>query len=218
MARDFVVILVIAIAVAFLIKVFLVRSFYIPSGSMENTLHVDDRVLVNELQPRLFPIQRGDVVVFKDPGGWLPPEPELGLSFWEEASSAFLSAVGLGASESNDYLIKRVIGLPGDHVACCDVQGRLEINGRSVDESYILRSVTDINAASVQFDVIVPEGSLWVMGDNRFNSEDSSRHQALPGKGFVPLSDVVGRAFIVSWPLSRWAWLDNFPDVLASGD
>lgn len=216
LARDLLVIVLVSITVAFLVKTFLVRSFYIPSGSMESTLQVNDRILVNELQPRFFPIQRGDIVVFKDPGGWLLPAPEPTLNFWEQASSTFLSFVGLGASESNDHLIKRVIGLPGDHIVCCDIQGHLEINGQPVDEPYILRSDTDINAASVQFDVVVPEASLWVMGDNRFNSQDSSKQQSLPSKGFVPLGSVVGRAFVVSWPLDRWAWLDNFPVELTS--
>lgn len=218
MLRDLLVIVVIAIGVAFLVKTFLVRSFYIPSGSMENTLQVNDRILVNQLQPRFFQLEHGDVVVFKDPGGWLGPAPEPSQNVWEQASSTFLAVVGLSVSDSNDHLIKRVIGVAGDRVVCCDAQGQLELNGQPLDEPYIVHSATDFNSASVRFDVVVPEGALWVMGDNRFNSQDSSKHQDLPGGGFVMLDSVVGRAVVVSWPLDRWAWLDNFSDVFASAE
>lgn len=180
--RDLVVIVVVALLASFLVKAFLVRSFWIPSGSMEQTLMIDDRVLVNELVPRVAPVRRGDVVVFRDPGGWLGP--------------------GMG-----DDLVKRVIGMPGDTVTCCDAQGRLSVNGHPVDESYVVRSPGSDRVAKDDFSVTVPAGQLWVMGDNRGNSADSRVH------GTVPESDVVGRAFVITWPIGRWSVLSRHGDV-----
>ncbi|WP_278044052.1 signal peptidase I [Microterricola gilva] len=217
MIRDLLVIVVIAITVSFLVRTFIVRSFYIPSGSMENTLQVNDRILVNQLQPQVFPLQRGDIVVFKDPGGWLPPPSAPEQSFWGQSSRALLSLVG-GGEDTDEHLIKRVIGLPGDNVVCCDALGNLEINGQPINEPYIVHSETDINSASLLFDVVVPADSLWVMGDNRFNSKDSSKQQSQPGKGFVKLDSVVGRAVVVSWPMDHWALLDDYPAVFAGVD
>jgi signal peptidase I len=179
--RDLVIIVVVALLASFVVKAYVVRSFYIPSGSMENTLLVNDRVLVNELVPKLAPLRRGDVVVFQDPGGWLAP--------------------GMG----ND-LIKRVIGLPGDRVSCCDAQGRLSVNGHPVDEPYVLLEPGSDRVARDDFSVTVPAGQIWVMGDNRYNSADSRFH------GPVPESDVVGRAFVTTWPVSRWSVLSRYAD------
>lgn len=180
--RDLVIIVVAALLASFLVKAYLVRSFYIPSASMENTLLIGDRVLVNELVPGVVPVQRGDVVVFRDPGGWLGP--------------------GLG-----DDLIKRVIGLPGDTVSCCDTQGRLSVNGHPVDESYVVLQSGSDRVSLQDFSVTVPKGQLWVMGDNRYDSADSRAH------GTVPVSDVVGRAFLTTWPVSRWTVLSRHGDV-----
>ena len=179
--RDLVIIVVAALLASFLVKAYLVRSFYIPSASMENTLLVGDRVLVNELVPKAVGLQRGDVVVFQDPGGWLGP--------------------GMG-----DDLIKRVIGLPGDTVSCCDADGRLQVNGHAVDEPYVvLRS--GLNRVSGQdFTEKVPAGQIWVMGDNRYESADSRVH------GTVPESDIVGRAFVITWPANRWSALSRYGD------
>ena len=203
--RDVLIILVAAILISFLIKTFLIRSFYIPSPSMEDTLEVNDRIIVNELQPKLFPLQRGDVVVFKDPGGWLPPsEPDTNPVDW------VLSVVGLTAPDSNDHLIKRVIGLPGDHVTCCNTFGQMSVNGTPLDEPYV-KLPTGITAVSKDaFDVTVPKGSLWVMGDNRYDSADSRYNRDKPGNGFVPMDDVVGRAILITWPVDRWTWLDDY--------
>jgi signal peptidase I len=210
--RDLVIIVVVAVLVSFLIKTFVVRSFYIPSGSMENTLQINDLIIVNELEPKLIPIHRGDIVVFTDPGGWLPPGTEKTQTNPIEWA---LSVVGLAAPDSNDHLVKRVIGLPGDKVTCCNVFGQLTVNGSPLKEPYILLQPGETDAASVHFSVTVPKGDLWVMGDNRWNSQDSSRNQNLPGHGFVPEKDVVGRAILVSWPISHWSWLSNYPDVFA---
>jgi signal peptidase I len=217
--RDIVIIFVIAVLASALIKAFLVRSYYIPSGSMENTLQINDRILVNELVPKLVPVQRGDVVVFTDPGGWLsaegtPPAPPQTNPI-AAAVDAALSFVGLSASDSNNHLVKRVIGLPGDHVTCCDALGHLVLNGAPLDEPYAVITSGNTNAAALPFDVTVPPGELWVMGDNRYNSMDSSRHQELQSKGFLPIDDVDGQAFVITWPVSRWSWLGTYPDVFA---
>jgi signal peptidase I len=210
--RDLAIIIVVAICVSFLVKTFLVRSFYIPSGSMENTLQINDQILVNELEPGLVSIHRGDVVVFTDPGGWLPPsteKPNTNPIVWA------LSLIGLAAPDSDNHLVKRVIGLPGDHVACCNALGQLTVNGSPLDEPYTIVPPGYTDAASVHFDITVPKGELWGMGDNRYHSQDSSLNQALPGHGFVPESDVVGRAFVITWPISRWAWLGDYPQTFA---
>jgi signal peptidase I len=215
--RDILLILLAAIVISFLIKTFLIRSFYIPSESMQNTLQVNDRIIVNELEPKLVPIQHGDIVVFKDPGGWLPPdtettEPNGVAAFFDWA----LSIVGLTAPDSNDHLIKRVIGLPGDVVACCNAYGQMTVNGVALDETkYLLLPPGVTKVSRDDFSVTVPKNSLWVMGDNRYNSSDSRYHQATASKGFVPIGDVTGRAFVISWPVSRWSWLSDYPGTFA---
>ena len=211
--RDILIIFVVAVLVSFLIKTFVVRSFYIPSASMENTLQINDRIIVNELEPNLVPIQHGDIVVFRDPGGWLPPSVPTNQNPIAAAWDAALSFVGLSAPDSNDHLIKRVIGLPGDHVTCCNALGQMSVNGVPLKEPYVLLPPGSQAVSGITFDVTVPKGSLWVMGDNRYNSADSRYHVNDPGKGFVPINNVVGRAFVISWPVDRWSWLDNYPDV-----
>jgi signal peptidase I len=215
--RDLIVIVIIAILVSALVKTFLVRAFYIPSVSMANTLHVDDRILVNELVPALVPVEHGDVVVFSDPGGWLRESAPHARGLAGMLDGA-LTAVGLSTSDSNNHLIKRVIGLPGDTVACCTETGQVSVNGVALDEPYIQLPDGESAASKSEFRVTVPADNLWVMGDNRFNSADSAYHHLKPdaATGFVPLSDVVGRAFVVSWPTQRWAWLDNFPATFAA--
>ena len=213
--RDLVIIFLVAILVSFLIKTFVVRSFYIPSGSMENTLQINDLIIVNELEPKLMPIHHGDVVVFTDPGGWLPANMEKSDTNPIEWA---LSLVGLAAPDSDDHLVKRVIGLPGDKVSCCNALGQLSVNGSPLNEPYIKLPPGDSEAAAVHFSVTVPKGKLWVMGDNRHNSQDSSLNQNLPGKGFVPEKDVVGRAIVISWPISHWTWLSNYPDVFRGAE
>jgi signal peptidase I len=216
--RDVLLILLAAIVISFLIKTFLIRSFYIPSESMEPTLYINDRIIVNQLVPDVTPVERGDIVVFKDPGGWLTPVPEpeqnpvVGFFDW------LLSIVGLTAPDSNDHLIKRVIGLPGDTVACCNEFGQMTVNGVPLDETYLQLPDGVTKVSSDDFEVTVPEDSLWVMGDNRYNSADSRYNRDKPGEGFVPFDNVVGRAILVSWPIDRWAWLDNHPSVFSGID
>jgi len=213
--RDIVIIFVVALLVSFLIKTFLVRSFYIPSGSMEQTLQIDDRILVNELVPDVVGVNRGDVVVFTDPGGWLPPSVDVPQSPLAEGVDWVLSLVGLSASDSDDHLIKRVIGLPGDHVECCNALGQMSVNGVPLNEPYVNLPNGTQAVSATNFDVVVPDDSLWVMGDNRYNSKDSRYNPDSPGKGFVPMENVVGRAFVITWPTSHWGWLGNYPEVFS---
>lgn len=214
--RDVLVIFLAALLISFLIKTFLIRSFYIPSGSMEQTLQINDRIIVNELVPDLVDVKRGDVVVFTDPGGWLDGTAPISTTTGNPVSdgfSWFLTLVGLGAQDSNDHLIKRVIGLPGDTVECCNDFGQMSVNGVPLDEPYVNLPPGETRVSADDFSVTVPADSLWVMGDNRYNSKDSRYNGATPSKGFVPMSDVVGRAFVISWPTERWTWLGDYPDV-----
>ena len=212
--RDLIIILVIAFTVSFVVKTFFMRAFYIPSGSMMNTLQINDRILVNQLVPDVVPVQRGDVVVFRDPGGWLnakPIVPATGVQW-------VLQELGLAASPSDEYVIKRVIGLPGDRVGCCDAGGRVTVNGVPIVEPYVLLPPGETRVSDLAFDVTVPEDSYWVMGDNRYASKDSRYNQDQPGKGFVLKEEIVGRAFLLNWPLSRFSWLGNYPDTFVGVD
>jgi signal peptidase I len=212
--RDIVFILLAAVVISFLLKTFIVRSFYIPSGSMENTLIPNDRVIVSLLTPGLTPLQHGDVVVFSDPGGWLP-EPPPGAQA-PSALDDILAFVGFAAPNDNSHLIKRVIGLPGDHVSCCNALGQMTINGVPLSEPYISLPPGVTRADRYTFDVTVPKGDIWVMGDNRDNSEDSAYHKATHDtSAFVPIHDVVGQAVVISWPVSRWTFLGNYPAVFS---
>ena len=213
--RDVLVIFGIAILVSFLVKTFLVRSFFIPSASMEQTLMIDDRVIVNELVPKAVAVDHGDIVVFKDPGGWLPARPPVELSGIQAGTEWVLSLFGLASPDSNDHLIKRVIGLPGDTVQCCSAEGKIIVNGVPITEPYITIPAGETRASAIDFNVTVPEGSLFVMGDNRYNSKDSRYNTDKPGGGFVGMDNVVGRAFVLSWPMSHWGWLSNYPEVFA---
>jgi signal peptidase I len=193
---EVVVVLAMALALSLVIKTFLVQAFYIPSQSMENTLLVGDRVVVSKLTPGPFSLHRGDVVVFKDPGNWLEAVPPDDAGPVKRVVRDVLMFVGLLPSDSGQHLIKRVIGLPGDTVACCDAQGQVSVNQVPITEPYLFPG--DVPSTKT-FSVTVPAGRLWVMGDHRSVSQDSRYHD----DGFVPIGDVVGKAFVVVWPLSR---------------
>ncbi len=192
--------IVIALLIAVVIKTFAIQAFFIPSGSMENTLEINDRVLVNKIVYHTRSIHRGDIVVFNGDGSWAPGTVPTSSNVVEEFASGFASMFGFGSP--GDILIKRVIGLPGDHVACCDAQGRVTVNGIPLNEqSYLYPG--DV-PSQVKFNTVVPPGRLWVMGDHRSISDDSRDHQGDPGGGTVPESAVIGRAFVIIWPASRW--------------
>jgi signal peptidase I len=199
--RELPILVAVALLLAVIIKTYAIQAFYIPSGSMENTLEINDRVLVNKIVYHLRDIHRGDIVVFNGDGSWDPglPIPVNGNIF-QQFADGFSSMFGFG--HPGDILIKRVIGIPGDHVACCDAQGRVTVNGVPLNEqSYLYPG----SAPSLsRFNIVVPPGRLWVMGDNRFFSDDSRDHQGDPGGGTIPESAVIGRAFIIIWPPSRW--------------
>lgn len=207
---DLLVIVATALVLSLLVKTFLIRSFFIPSGSMLETLQIQDRIIVNELVPEVIPLQRGDVVVFRDPGNWLGTIIRPEQNFFEASGEFILSSFGFVAPDSTQHLVKRVIGIGGDRVICCDADKKLTINGVPITEPYIPKGV---EPSVLDFDVVVPKDSFWVMGDNRGSSEDSRYHQDLPSKGFVEQKHVVGRAFVISWPFANWQWLDNFPNV-----
>lgn len=204
--REVVIVLVSALAISLVLKTFLIQPFFIPSVSMETTLDVGDRIVVNKLAPGPFDIERGDVVVFLDPGEWLVGEPVPELSPVERA----LTWVGLLPENAGQHLVKRVIGVPGDHVVCCDDSGRLLVNGVPIEEPYVIDGAVP---SQKPFDVEVPEGHLWVMGDNRPQSADSRYHLDGPSGGFVPIENVVGRVFVILWPFEHITWLQRPDDT-----
>lgn len=213
--RDVIVIVLIAVLVSLVVKTFLVRSFYIPSGSMEDTLLIRDRILVDEITPRFNGYERGDIVVFRDPGGWLPPSLDQARPPVVEAAEWVLSLVGLAAPDSDDHLVKRIVGLPGDHVVCCNAVGQVTVNDVAIEESGYIKVPAGAAASKDPFDVVVPDDSLWVLGDNRYRSKDSRYNTDQPGNGFVPMDNVVGRVFLVTWPFDRFGLLDFHHEVFA---
>ncbi len=191
-ARELVVIVVIALVASALIRAFVVQAFYVPTGSMLPEIQLHDKILVS----RIGGIHRGEVVVFKDPGGWIPPSEKTGPPGPIQSALEF---VGVLPESSDEHLVKRVIGLPGDHVVCCNTHGRLTINGKAINESSYLYQGNAL-ADRTRFNVVVPAGHLFVLGDHRYRSGDSAYH--LPSQGaFVPESLVTGRAMAVIWPL-----------------
>jgi signal peptidase I len=197
--RELLIIVLAAAVLTLLIKAFVVQVYRIPSASMENTLQIGDRVLVNRLVYRVRSIDRGDVIVFSGQDSWGPDAPPASGDPLVRFYDAVLSDIGLASSQT--YYIKRVIGLPGDHVACCNAEGQVTVNGVGLNEqSYLYPG----NApSSFKFSVTVPPGHLWVMGDHRADSEDSRYHLGDPGGGAIPINEVVGRAFLIIWPPSQ---------------
>jgi len=196
--RELPILLGVAILVAVLVRAFVLQTFYIPSPSMEHTLNVLDRVLVNKLVYDFREPRRGEIIVFKAPQDWQ------------------------SGTEGEDF-IKRIIGTPGDHVVCCDAQNRLEINGHSLDEPFIYKDAdgTPDPAADEAVDITVPAGRLWVMGDHRSASGDSLEHYEQTNdiqEATIDEDSIVGRAFTVFWPVNRATWLsvpkefDSIPD------
>ena len=210
--REVVVIVVVALALSALIRAFLLQAFYVPSASMDETLRPGDRIIASKITTSVSGVKRGEIVVFKDPGDWLPaplPPPD----GWRSSVRRALTFIGVLPSDSGDDLVKRVIGIGGDRVACCDAEGRVVVNGVPLDEDYII-GPTD----QVRFDETVPDGGMFVMGDNRGDSRDSRYHLDV-NNGAVPVDNAVGRVVLVLWPLDRLA-IERIPAIfgdLAAG-
>lgn len=206
--KEIVIVIVLAMALSFVVKTWLFQAFYIPSGSMENTLVKDDRVIVSKLTPGPFDLKRGDVIVFEDPG-----TPSPWLSGVENAHSNVggpfhdaLVFVGLLPEDAENHLIKRVIGLPGDHVQADGSTGKIKVNGVEITEPYVKPG--DYPSEGKPFDIVVPAGKVWVMGDHRSDSSDSRWHDDGTGAtGSVPMDKIVGRALFVVWPIDHVTWL-----------
>jgi signal peptidase I len=194
--REFVIVIVLALALSALVRAVLLQAFYVPSASMEMTLMPSDRIGASKLTTRFGGVSRGEVVVFKDPADWLA-EPSPPPDGWRGSVQQVLTFIGLLPSDTGNDLVKRVIGLGGDRVACCDSAGRIVLNGTPLDEDYII-GPTD----QVRFDVEIPDGAMFVLGDNRADSRDS-RYHLNEADGAVPIDNVVGRVFLVIWPFDR---------------
>jgi signal peptidase I len=195
--REFPILVIVALLVSLIIKTFLVQFFYIPSGSMENTLLIHDRVAVDKVPFLSKTIQRGDIVVFRDPAHWLPDPVSNGESIVLAKISEGLIAVGVLPDPAKQHLVKRVIGVAGDHIVCCNNDKLITVNGVAIHEPYIFKGD---NPSDMNFNVTVPKGKLWVMGDHRGASADSRYHTDDINKGMVPVSKVVGRVVSVIWP------------------
>ena len=210
--RSTILVVVIVVALTALFKTFVIQWFEIPSGSMENTLEVGDEVAVTMYDAQ--DLERGDVVVFTDPDHWLDVEDPTGL---RGVIRDTLVLIHLLPENTGHYLIKRVIGVAGDHIVA-DGRGSLTVNGAPLDETYLKNGTSP---SEVAFDVVVPEGFVWVMGDNRSNSSDSRYHQDDAHGGFVPIDDVAGVAKVVVWPIGHWRGLGDgheaFKDVPEPG-
>ena len=210
--KELPILVTVAIIVSIIIKTFLVQFFYIPSGSMENTLQVNDRVAVNKLGNFFADVERGDVVVFRDTAGWLPEESSNFGGGIRDRVREGLVFIGILPDPAKQYLIKRVIGVAGDRIVCCEKDDRLTINGIAVDEPYVFPGD---KASESEFDVTVPEGFIWVMGDHRGASADSRFHRDDANDGFVPLSAVTGRAVAIVWPVKNISILSRFDGLVS---
>lgn len=190
-----------ALLTSIVVKTFLLQMFFVPSASMRPQLIEDDRILVEKISMWDGEVARGDVVVFRDPGGWLGATPE------PTGIQALLSVVGL--YPDGGHLVKRAVAVGGDEVACCDAGGRMTVNGQPLTESYLEEGTAP---SERQFEVVIPDDHVWVLGDNRTNSQDSRFHLDDLGQGAVPLDNVVGKVWAIVWPGDRMNVLDR-PDT-----
>ena len=208
--RELPIIVGSALIVSIIVKTFFLHFFFIPSGSMENTLQIGDRIAVNKFGALFSEIKRGEVVVFADPDNWLGTAPEDGQSGLAGQVKNVLITLGVVPDPAKQFLIKRVIGVGGDTVICCDATGKLQVNGKSITEPYVYENNTPSDS---KFNVTVPKGFIWVMGDHRAASADSRFHTDDINKGMVPLTKVVGRATFIVWPVKNWDFLEKGADL-----
>ena len=205
-AREGGTVILYALVIAFLVKTFLLRGFYIPSGSMEQTLQVNDRVFINVAGSYFSEPKRGDVIVFKDSQGWIPSTQKTSSPLKDA-----LSFAGILPDTSSNFLVKRVIGTPGDVVES-DGNGKIKVNGVEINEPYLYPGN---NPSEVPFKVTVPAGKYFVMGDHRSNSADS-RYHISDGTAFISKDDVQGNVFVVAWPLNHFGLLQDQSSVFSS--
>lgn len=198
--KELPILLIAAVVVAVLVRSFLLQTFWVPSPSMEHTLNVKDRVLVNKLVYDFRDPHRGEVIVFNSPLSWR-------------------------SNPDEKVFVKRVIGIGGDHVVCCDTNGKITVNGKELNEPYLNHDAPNTKAAPNDFDVVIPKGRLWVMGDNRYDSADSRQNLQNSkdiNQATIAVNAVIGRAFVLFWPFNRWDWLtvpstfDHVPSPSAS--
>lgn len=208
--RELPIIVVSALIISIVIKTFFLHFFFIPSGSMENTLQVGDRIAVNKFGALFSEIKRGEVVVFSDPDKWLGEAPISESSSISNKLKSGLITVGVLPDPAKQYLIKRVIGVGGDNVTCCDSSGKIQVNGVSITEPYIYPGD---KPSEVKFNVDIPKGFIWVMGDHRGASADSRFHPESANNGMIPLSKVVGRATFIVWPFTNAAFIPKGEDL-----
>ena len=206
--RELLITVGIALILSSLVRIFLFQVFYVPSASMEDTLLLQDRIVATKITKPFTDIKRGEIVVFKDPGDWLP-EYESNRNFFLH----FLSVVGLLPSDAGDDLVKRVIGISGDNVKCCSENGRILINGVELNDESFIKPGVETN--QVEFEITVPEKRVFVMGDNRPDSRDSRFHLET-AYGTVPEKNIVGVVNLRIWPFSRFSTLkipNNFNTI-----
>lgn len=200
--RELITVVGAALVLSILVRTFLIQAFYVPSASMEDTLQRNDRIVVSKVSTQLSGIKRTDVVVFHDPGNWLGdnfPNP------YDNPVGKALQFVGILPANSGNDLVKRVVGVAGDQIECCDANGALLLNGQPISERYLIDGTM---SNQINFKVLVPENHIFVMGDNRSNSEDSRYHLDL-NNGMVPLEEVIGRVVVRIWPIDRIGGIEN---------
>ncbi len=214
--RELPILVIVALVIAMVIKSFVVQAFVIPTGSMQDTLALQDKILVNKVVFHLRAIHPGDIVVFDGSGSWDAPAPpsttssDPAVRIYDDTLRKLFDSVGglFGTPIGQTDYVKRVIGVPGDHVVCCNASGLVTVNGVALHEQSYLYPGNRPGSAPTgipgHFNVTVPAGYLWVLGDHRGISDDSRGHEADPGDGMIPEREVIGRAFLIAWPPSRW--------------